>query len=309
MPASDDNGRSPHSPSFSHAEDIVELVVLTSDEAFLRTLRDALGNSRRVWHVASADQVGDLLVAGQVGILVVDAQALYGATPIFIERIKRQFPDLVLLGAGNRDDESALANFISEGAVFRFIHKPVSPARARLFADAAVRRFSELRQRVAPTLPATPGTLRRPALLRFVGVLLLAGVLLAAVITWTLRQGSSRERRLASTLALAAERLQEGRLTDPEEDSAKFYVQAALRIDPSSRAALTAEDTLARALLFEAHIAIDHHDFARAVSLLDAADGIASQASVEKLLRLLRTARREAAARRARNGLSAQPDS
>ena len=36
----------------SLASDIVELVVLTADDVFMHTLREAVGVSRRLWHVA-----------------------------------------------------------------------------------------------------------------------------------------------------------------------------------------------------------------------------------------------------------------
>ncbi|HEY0748702.1 MAG TPA: TonB family protein [Steroidobacteraceae bacterium] len=134
---------------FSLASDLVELVILTTDQVFLRTLREALGDARRLWHVASGDKVSDLLVAGQVGILVLDAQALHEAANLFVEHIKRQFPDLVVVAAGHRDDETSLAGIISSGLVYRFIHKPMSPARARLFAEAAIRKYQEQRRRAA----------------------------------------------------------------------------------------------------------------------------------------------------------------
>src|SRR5271154_2254200 len=94
---------------FSLASDIVELVVLTTDEVFLQTLREAVGGARRLWHVPSADKVSDLLVAGEVGILVLDVQALNEAATVFIGQIKRQFPDLVVVVAGHRDAETSLA--------------------------------------------------------------------------------------------------------------------------------------------------------------------------------------------------------
>lgn len=134
---------------FSLASDLVELVILTTDDEFLRTLRAALGDERRLWHVPSSDKVSDLLVAGQVGILVLDAQALHEAANLFVEHIKRQFPDLVVVAAGHRGDETSLAGIISSGLVYRFIHKPMSPARARLFAEAAIRKYQEQRRRAA----------------------------------------------------------------------------------------------------------------------------------------------------------------
>lgn len=147
--APDEERRAIDALRFSLASEIVELVVLSTDEPFLRTLREAIGPARRLWHVPAPDQVSDLLLAGGVGIFVLDVQALPGAGSLFVTEIKRQFPDLVIVVAGARDAETDVARLISDGTVFRFIHKPVSPARARLFAEAAVKRHDELRQRTA----------------------------------------------------------------------------------------------------------------------------------------------------------------
>ena len=153
MLASDEEGAALDALRFSLASDIVELVVLTADEIFLQTLREAVGGARRLWHVPSADKVSDLLVAGGVGILVLDVDTLNEGPSVFIGQIKRQFPDLVVVVAGNRDAETALAGLISAGTVYRFIHKPMSPARAKLFADAAVRKYEGQRKRAAAPPP------------------------------------------------------------------------------------------------------------------------------------------------------------
>jgi TonB family protein len=154
--ASEDESHALAALRFSLASDIVELVVLTADEAFLQTLREGVGAARRLWHVLSSDKISDLLVAGSVGILVLDVQALDEAAARFVADIKRQFPDLVVVVAGNRESETELARLISDGTIYRFIHKPVSPARARLFADAAVKRFDDQRRRIVEI--AAPGT-------------------------------------------------------------------------------------------------------------------------------------------------------
>ena len=77
MLASDEDGSTLDALKFSLASDIVELVVLTADDAFLQTLRDAVGGARRLWHVPSADKVSDLLVAGEVGIVVIDVDLIH----------------------------------------------------------------------------------------------------------------------------------------------------------------------------------------------------------------------------------------
>jgi TonB family protein len=246
---------------FSLASDIVELVVLTTDQVFLQTLREAVGSARRLWNVASADKVSDLLVAGEVGIVVLDLQALNETASVFIGQIKRQFPDLVVIVAGNRDDESSLASLISAGIVYRFIHKPMSPARAKLFAEAAIKKHDELRLRAAefPRHDRAQGSMRAWLIGGTIGVLVLL-----AVVTW-LRHGSARnevasppaaeaDHAASQTLLLAraAAALAANKLTEPDGDNAlELYQQALARspADPTARAGLLEvhERLLARA--------------------------------------------------------------
>jgi TonB family protein len=423
--ASDEESATLDALRFSLAGDIVELVVLTFDEVFLQTLREAVGGARRLWHVPSADKVSDLLVAGEVGILVLDAQALNEAPAEFVGQIKRQFPDLVIMVAGNRDAEISLAGLISAGAVYRFIHKPMSPGRAKLFADTAVKRYEEQRRQAAATAPAKPQSRSNMGLL-IGGTIGALGVIIVA--TWAMRQGSSdeaaapqiaaadavhpaapesplreraaaalaanrltepagdnalelyiqaqaqspadalaraglaevRERLLAraenalleerldeasaaietarksgvergriafltaqlvksrerikaaqaaaragnetpaggdkitALLNLAAQRVNDARLIDPERDSALYYVREALRLDPNSDAAQQAEKALAMRLLAETHGAIDRRDFAHASGWLQAAKGVAAAANIEAAENSLAAARREA---------------
>lgn len=163
MLASDEDGGTLDALKFSLASEIVELVVLTRDDVFLQTMREAVGGARRLWHVPSPDKVSDLLVAGEVGIVVIDVQTLHDGARVFIEQIKRQFPDLVLVAAGLRDDETSLAGLISAGLVYRFIHKPMSPARAKLFAEAAIKKYDDQRRRAAET-PQRPRAPQWPRL-------------------------------------------------------------------------------------------------------------------------------------------------
>jgi TonB family protein len=280
--ASDEEDGTLDALRFNLASDIVELVVLTSDEAFLQTLREAVGSARRLWHVPSADKVSDLLVAGEVGILVLDVQALNEAPTVFIAQIKRQFPDLVVVVAGNRDAETSLAGLISAGSVYRFIHKPMSPGRAKLFADAAVKRYEEQRRRAA-TAPAQnlkPGPQRSLLIGGTIGAL---GVIVVA--TWAMHRGTADEagapHAAASDVARpraaeespllinAAAALAANRLTGPAGDNAlELYLQAQTRnpADAAARAGLAevrerllakAENALLEERLDEASAAIE----------------------------------------------------
>jgi TonB family protein len=422
--ASDEEGATLDALRFSLASDIVELVLLTADPAFLLTLREAVGGARRLWHVLSADKVSDLLVAGEVGILVLDVDALAEAPAVFVGQIKRQFPDLVVVVAGNRDAETALAGLISAGIVYRFIHKPMSPARAKSFADAAVRKYDEQRRRAAAAPPPVkhPSPANRGVLLA--GAVVALGVIVVA--TWFMQRSAedngrpppragvahpapaespllaqaaaalaanrltepagdnalelyahaqaqnpadaaartglaevrerllakaenamleerldeasaalgtasnagadsariafltaqlakSREQvktdlaalrlrnglkaeadRIGTLVGLASQRINDAHLIDPEHDSALYYVQEALRLDPNNGAAMDTEKALAARLLTEAHGAIDARNFARASAWLDAAKGIAPVTDVEAAQSSLAAARREA---------------
>jgi TonB family protein len=423
--ASDEDGGTLEALKFSLASDIVELLVLTTDAAFLQTLRDAVGSARRLWHVLSADKVSDLLVAGEVGIVVLDAQALHEAASVFVAQIKRQFPDLVIVAAGHRDDETSLAGLISAGLVYRFIHKPMSPARAKLFAEAAIKKYEDQRRwaaeaprvkraspssrswitgaaigalalvaaaawmahrsgtedaaappaaeaanpasaesavmaRAAAALAANrltepPGDnalelylglqSRNPAaraglaevherlLARAENALLeerldeaaaaietarKSGVEGSRIAFLTAQLAKSREQiktaqaqilqqqprassepkaeedRVTPLLNLAAQRIADGRLLEPERDSARFYIQDALRADPQSTAALEARRTLASRLLENVRSAIDRREFARAAALIDSANGIAVAANIESVQGLLAAARKQA---------------
>ncbi|HMI75686.1 MAG TPA: TonB family protein [Steroidobacteraceae bacterium] len=262
MLASDEDGGTLEALKFSLASDIVELLVLTTDGDFLQTLRDAVGGARRLWHVLSADKVSDLLVAGEVGIVVLDAQALHEAASVFVGQIKRQFPDLVVVAAGHRDDETSLAGLISAGLVYRFIHKPMSPARAKLFAEAAIRKYEDQRRRAAEAprrKPAPPSGRNRLA-----GVAI-GALALAAVVAWMVHRSGGEEAtapptaqaaKAASTdssqLARAAAALAANRLTEPPGDNAlEFYLGLLARnpADSSARAGLAEvhERLLARA--------------------------------------------------------------
>jgi TonB family protein len=437
--ASDEDGGTLDALKFSLASDIVELVVLTSDDAFLQTLREALGGAKRLWHVPSADKVSDLLVAGQVGIVVLDVQALQDSARVFVEQIKRQFPDLVIVAAGHRDDEMSLAGLISAGLVYRFIHKPMSPARAKLFAEAAIKKHEDQRRRAAETPPRKSASTANPAWLTggVIAALLIvggiawiahrsggeeaasppssetakpaaveslmlarAGAALAAnrltepagdnalelylqlqarnpadpnaraglaevherllaraenalleerleeaaaaietarksgiesgrIAFLTAQLAKSRDQvktaqaqvqqqnrgradartdartearaeakpeedRVTALLALAAQRNADGHLLEPDHESASYYVQEALRADPQNVAAAEAKRALAARLMEDARSAIDRRDFARALFVIEGANGIAVPANIEAAQNLLAAARKQA---------------
>jgi TonB family protein len=130
------------------------LVVLTRDSALVRTLK-GLGSEH---HIASVDVESELaneLMGDHAGVAIIDTAAI--STPIehLTERLKSQFPDLVLIVAGKQGDQGSLNAQITNGTVYRFLHKPVSEQRVRLFVDAAWRRHGEELSGATDSLSAT----------------------------------------------------------------------------------------------------------------------------------------------------------
>ena len=178
------------SPASSPARDsavMVDVVVLSGDLSLFEAIRHAVGERNPVWRARSAEESVELLLTGRCGVLLIDMAAVSTQPATLIEQIGEQFPDLVVVVAGRRDDETLLARLISDGLVYRFMHKPLSPKRAGMFLNAAIRSHVERRESrsLAPLLPLMGGLRTRIELRKWlfvtVGLALLL-VLLAALL-------------------------------------------------------------------------------------------------------------------------------
>jgi TonB family protein len=134
---------------------MVDVVVLTGDLGLFEATRHAVGERNPVWRARSAEESVDLLLTGRCGVLLIDMAAVTARPATLVEQIVDQFPDVVVVVAGRREDESVLAGLVSDGLVYRFMHKPLSPKRAGMFLNAAIRSHVERREGRAtePLLP------------------------------------------------------------------------------------------------------------------------------------------------------------
>ena len=134
---------------------MVDVVVMSGDVPLYEAIRQSVGERNPVWRGRSAEESVDLLMTGRCGVLLIDMAAVSTQPATLIEQIVDQFPDVVIVVAGRREDESVLAGLISDGLVYRFMHKPLSPKRAGMFLNAAMRCHVERRtgRRHEPLLP------------------------------------------------------------------------------------------------------------------------------------------------------------
>ena len=116
------------------------VIALSADPVLIDLLRDSLSGNHRVWRADDATHAADLIVAAGNAVLLADASLADYDTREFISKVHEQFPELAIIVAGRRDDEASLVDLVSQGIIFRFLHKPASAERIRNFVEATLRR-------------------------------------------------------------------------------------------------------------------------------------------------------------------------
>lgn len=268
-----------------HAPLLVDVVALTADLELYDAAREAVGERNPVWRARSAEEAADLLISGRCGVLLLDTASVSADAGTLIGQIVEQFPDVVICVAGERADEPLLAPLLSDGLVYRFMHKPATPKRAAMFLQAAIRHHVERREGRVTEDPFAPllRSLRQPAAgWRQVYLLLALLVALAFALPFALEHTAFRARpvvtapvatspapdsgeRADPVLSRARAALQAGRLDEPEGRNSLDLFRAVLLAQPQNREAQaglrqTLDALLARA---EQDLAAGRSDAAR----------------------------------------------
>jgi TonB family protein len=263
----------------------VGLVVLSRDEALVRTLQ-TIGAQYDVFAVSAESDFASHLLSQSMGVAILDASAVASPIERLTERLRAQFPDLVLIVAGSVDDQSALATQITNGTVYRFLHKPVSEQRVRLFVDAAWRRHGEEHAGSDASAAAARSSRERPGI--GANMLVLGGAAMSAIALlggWLLLHRADRQPPqlsapaiadtppateprdavLEDQLARAEKALASGALVSPPgANAADLYGQALRRNPKDSRAANGVEKVIDRLLsAAEAQLLAQHLDEAQ----------------------------------------------
>ena len=118
------------------------VIVLTMDDSLIVTL-ESVAPTRPLAVLASEADLPGYLLSDQAGVAIIDTAALSSPIQKLTERLTSQFPDLVIIVAGDSRDQAVLSAQITRGLVYRFLHKPASAQRVKLFVDAAWRRREE----------------------------------------------------------------------------------------------------------------------------------------------------------------------
>ena len=260
---------------------VIDVVVVTADVGLRAALRSSAGSEHALWDVPSADAAVDYLVGGRCDVLIADLGSLHGDVASLLERLHVQFPELIFMAIGRREDEGTVASLLSTGRIYRYLHKPISPGRAFQFLNAATRRYNELRDG-QPIALQTVRTIARQRPYLSKAIAGGAGVL-AAVVAFGIWY-SSRDRALPATLQtthVAESPVEDqvksklgsaqiaylsGRLIDPRGDNALQYYRDVLKLDANNADATAGVQKVVDSLEQRVVKALEERNAARVVT-------------------------------------------
>ena len=247
-----------------------QLVTLTNDSALIRALQELSSDNVAVHVVSDMRSLSDELLQHAGAVALIDVAALDIPVEGAVDAITTQFPDLRLMIAGQSAEQNVLARRIADQSVFRFVHKPASPQRLKLFLDAAARPVESARGRTAAVEPAfgdspslaridTAVRGRSPMTLALVGVAVIAAIAVGAWVT--LKGGKPAEQVAAAQTAAPApapaasnspaamalikkgdKAFADGRYVALDGSSAAEFYREALKVEPQNQIARSGFD-------------------------------------------------------------------
>ena len=128
------------SPMFASAPAPIAIAALTQDRALIGLLRSTIDPTTDLILVSSEGELAPHLNSRRVSACLLDSMFIEGDLGAMAERLRETWSDLVLVVVGTAEEQSKVASQITSGVVYRFLHRPVSAPRVRLFVEAALRR-------------------------------------------------------------------------------------------------------------------------------------------------------------------------
>jgi len=152
------------------------IVALSEDEALLSALMATMLEQAAIVTSSSIDRFVDRLAANSARVALIDAASAPSPIGTFTQRLRQQFPHLLIVLTGSASLQTELRAQIAAGTIFRFAPKPAAAQRLKIFLNAALHRSRQEQPELAPTEPRTsettgadPGAQRTADGLRTVG--------------------------------------------------------------------------------------------------------------------------------------------
>lgn len=136
------------------------IVALSKDEALLRALMETMLEQAAIVTSSSVERFIDQLVANNAEVALIDAACAPPPVGTFIQRLRQQFPQLLIVLTGHTSLQSELRAQIAAGTIFRFAPKPAAAQRLKIFLNAALHRSRQ--EHAAPAARTSEATRSEP---------------------------------------------------------------------------------------------------------------------------------------------------
>jgi TonB family protein len=271
------------------------VLVFTRDASLIDTVRKASPRDATVIQASDLDQVSDQLASVQPDVLVLDAAGAPDAAAIATQ-VSRQFPDLVLIVAGRREESTGLMKLTASGQIYRFLLVPLALGQTRLTLEAALRRRVERSMENARQVEALPASSPpRGPLPRFAVPAGIVVLVIAAIAGWFLSRPETEGSGASATapveqantqvapppsapvqteLSLAAQAMERQQFVEPAGNNALEHYRAALDMEPRNTQARAGIRAVADRIVERAEAALLAERTDQAVAALELARNI-----------------------------------
>jgi hypothetical protein len=122
---------------------VISILVLTNQKNIFSEIQNAVGNNNVLQHANSIEQLNDILVDGDINIVVIDAAFLKTTNHSeFLETLSF-FPELTLIAAVESGETSDLVNLFQNLEIYRYLQKPFKQDQIKKCIDAASRKYTK----------------------------------------------------------------------------------------------------------------------------------------------------------------------
>jgi len=116
------------------------IVALSEDAALLSALMATMLEQAAIVTSSSVDRFIDRLAANNARVALIDAAAAPSPVGAFTQRLREQFPHLLIVLTGASSLQTELSAQIAAGTIFRFAPRPAAAQRLKIFLNAALHR-------------------------------------------------------------------------------------------------------------------------------------------------------------------------
>jgi hypothetical protein len=122
---------------------LISILVLSNQQDIFTDIKKALANNYIVQFANSSAQFSEVLVDGEINIVIIDAVFLKTAGQEEIAETLSFFPELTIIAAVESGETESLVNLFQSFEIYRYLQQPFTAEQIKKCVDAAARKYSK----------------------------------------------------------------------------------------------------------------------------------------------------------------------